>query len=130
MVLRKNHPAAEGRLSIEKFAALSHLQISSTHDPTEIVDQALSKRKLTRRIGLRAPFLSAVRILHYSDMVSIFRRRVAEELIRYRPLVIRPLPYPSPAIETAMIWHRRFDHQPAHRWLRDIVADVCKTPAQ
>jgi hypothetical protein len=29
-------------------------------------------------------------------------------------------------IETAMIWPRRLANQPAHRWLREIVATVVK----
>src|SRR6185312_1177588 len=63
-VLRKNHPATSTReLAIEKFAALPHLEISSVHHATDFIDEALARRKLTRRIALRAPFLSAVRIL-------------------------------------------------------------------
>lgn len=124
-VLSKNHPATATReLSIEKFSALPHLEISSVHHATDFIDQVLARRKLRRRIALRAPFLSAVRILVASDMVTIFPRRIAEELVRYRPLVIRPLSHPSPIIETAMIWPRRLDNQPAHRWLRDIIGLV------
>jgi len=124
-VLSKNHPATTPReLSIEKFSALPHLEISSVHHATDFIDQVLARRKLRRRIALRAPFLSAVRILVASDMVSIFPRRIAEELVRYRPLVIRPLSHSSPIIETAMIWPRRLDNQPAHRWLRDTVGTV------
>jgi hypothetical protein len=29
-------------------------------------------------------------------------------------------------METAMIWPRWFDNQPAHRWLRELVALVTK----
>jgi len=127
VVLRKGHPATVTReLSIEQFAALSHLAISSVAYATDFIDQALARRRLTRRIQLRAPFLSAVRILVASDMVSVLQRRVAEELVRYRPLVIRPLPHSSPTLETAMIWPRWLDNQPAHRWLREIVAAVAK----
>jgi DNA-binding transcriptional LysR family regulator len=127
IVLRKGHPVASAReLSIEKFATLSHLAISSVPYATDFVDQALARRKLTRRIQLRAPFLSAVRILVASDMVSVLQRRVAEEVLRYRPLVIRPLPHSSPTLETAMIWPRWLDNQPAHRWLREIVGLVTK----
>jgi DNA-binding transcriptional LysR family regulator len=57
-------------------------------------------------------------------MVSVVPKRIAEELVRYRPLVIRALAQPSPIIETAMIWPRRLDNQPAHRWLRDTVGTV------
>jgi DNA-binding transcriptional LysR family regulator len=115
LVMRKNHPAAiDSNLSIENFAALPHLEIASIHYATDFVDQALARRKLTRRIALRAPVLSAVRILLASDMVSIFRRRTAEELTRYRPLVIRPLPHSSPIMETAMIWPRRLNNHDRH----------------
>jgi DNA-binding transcriptional LysR family regulator len=127
-VMRKNNPAAGAReLSLETFAALLHLEISSVQHATDFVDEALARRKLTRRIGLRAPFLSAVRILVASDMVSIFRRRIGEELVRYRPLVIRKLPHASPTMATGMLWHRRFDHQQAHRWLRERVMEICKS---
>jgi DNA-binding transcriptional LysR family regulator len=127
IVLRKDHPATGTReLSMEKFAALSHLIISSAPYATDFVDQALARRRLARRIQLRAPFLSAVRILGASDMVSVLQRRVAEELVRYRPLSIRPLPHSSPTLETAMIWPRWLDNQPAHRWLREIITVVAK----
>ena len=127
IVLRKGHPAAGARdLSMELFAGLSHLEISSAPYATDFVDKALARRKLTRRIQLRAPFLSAVRILVASDMVSVLERRVAEELVRYRPLVIRPLPHSSPTLETSMIWPRWLDNQAAHRWLREIVGLVIK----
>jgi DNA-binding transcriptional LysR family regulator len=124
-VLRKNHPAAGTReLSIETFAALPHLEISSVPHATDFIDQALARRKLKRRIALRAPFLSAIPILIGSDMVAVFPRGVADELARSRPIAIRSLPHPSPAIETAMIWPRRLDNQPAHSWVRDMVAQI------
>jgi hypothetical protein len=58
IVLRKDHPAAGSReLSMGKFALLSHLAISSVQYATDFVYQALAKRKLKRRIQLRAPWL-------------------------------------------------------------------------
>jgi DNA-binding transcriptional LysR family regulator len=124
-VLRKNHEAAATReLTVETFAALPHLEISSVLHATDFIDGALARRKLTRRIALRAPFLSAVRILALSDMVAVLPERIAEELIRYRPLVIRPLPHSSPRVEIGMVWPRWLDNQPAHAWLRDSIAGV------
>jgi DNA-binding transcriptional LysR family regulator len=126
-VLRKGHPAVGAReLSLEEFAALPHLAISSVPYGTDFVDRALARRKLTRRIQLRAPFRSAAQILATSDMVSVLEQRVADDLVRYRPLVIRRLPHSSPTLETAMIWPRRLDNQPAHRWLRDMVGVTAK----
>jgi DNA-binding transcriptional LysR family regulator len=126
-VLRKNHPAMNAReLSAERFAGLPHLEISSALHPTDFIDQALARRKLARRIALRAPFLSAVRILATSENVSVLPRRVAEELARHRPLGMRVLPFSSPVIKTAMIWPRWLDNQPAHSWLRNVIAAASK----
>jgi len=121
-VLRRNHPAADAdEMTMEKFATLPHLEISSVHHATGFIDEALSRRKLARRIALRAPFLSAVRILAASDLISVLPERVAQELVTYRPLVIRQLPHSSPRIQTVMIWPRWLDNQPGHRWLRQNV---------
>ena len=116
-VLRTSHPAARKReLSLEAFARLPHLDISSVSHNTEFIDEALAKRNLKRHITLRAPFLSTVRILLQSDMISVFPRRIATEMARYRPLTLRPLPHPSPMIEWSMIWPRWLDKQPSHVW--------------
>jgi DNA-binding transcriptional LysR family regulator len=126
-VLRKNHSATKIReLTAENFSDLPQLEISSARHATDFIDEALGRSKLARRIALRAPFLSAVRILVSSDMVSVLPRRIAEELVRYRPLAIRALPFSSPVIERAMIWPRWLDNQPAHGWLRNIVAGVSR----
>jgi DNA-binding transcriptional LysR family regulator len=126
-VLRKNHPAAATReLSVEAFAALPHLEISSVRHSTDFVDQALARSKLSRHIALHAPFLSASRILVTSGMTSVLPRRVAEELSLHLPLTIRRLPFPSPIIKATMIWPRWLDNQPAHLWIRGVIADASR----
>jgi DNA-binding transcriptional LysR family regulator len=126
-VLRKNHPAASAReLSIEALAALPHLEISSVRHSTDFVDQALARSKLSRRIALHAPFLSASRILVTSSMTSVLPRRVAEALSLHLPLTIRQLRFPSPIIKAMMIWPRWLDNQPAHSWLRNIISESRK----
>jgi DNA-binding transcriptional LysR family regulator len=126
-LMRRTHPAAGARkLTIEAFAALQHLEISSSRDATDFIDAALSRKKLSRRITLRAPFLSAVRILATSDAVAVLPRRIARELTGYRPLLVRDLPFATPEVQTAMTWPRWLDNQPAHRWLRDAVQRAAK----
>ena len=73
-------------MSLETFAGLAHLEISSIHHPTDFIDRALARRKLARRITLAVPFVAAPQILVESDMVSLLPRRLAEALTRFRPL--------------------------------------------
>jgi DNA-binding transcriptional LysR family regulator len=118
LLRKRNRTAAGHEITMEKLAALPHLEISSAHHPTDFVDAALARRQLTREVSVRAPFVSAARILAASDTVCVLPRRMALQLASDRLLVIRPLPHPTPSIETFMIWPRSFDNQPAHRWLR------------
>jgi DNA-binding transcriptional LysR family regulator len=124
MVMRRGHFASRRKLSTAAFAALSHLEISSSPVDTGFIDSWLSERGLVRRIAMRTPFLSAAPILAQSDMVVTLSRRIAQELVRNHPLQIREPPYDSPRVRTAMLWHRRLDRHPAHRWLRDVILRV------
>jgi DNA-binding transcriptional LysR family regulator len=36
-----------------------------------------------------------------------------------------PLPFPAPVVTVSLLWHARLDADPAHRWLREAVRDVC-----
>jgi DNA-binding transcriptional LysR family regulator len=66
------------------------------------------------------------RILSQSDLVAILCRRIAEAYVRIDKLQIRELPCPSPQVAIGMLWHRRLENQPAHKWLRELVEAACK----
>jgi DNA-binding transcriptional LysR family regulator len=38
-----------------------------------------------------------------------------------------PLPVQLPAMTVFMLWHPRMEADPAHRWLRHCVRDICGT---
>jgi DNA-binding transcriptional LysR family regulator len=129
--LAGDHPAAaEPMLSIERFSALPHIGITSGGDNEHFVDDALSERGMTRLVSMKAPLHSVVSLLIGSQAVALLPRRVAEDLAAHRPLAIRALPFPSPLITLSMIWHRRVDNHPAHRWLRDTVRSLAAAKAR
>lgn len=119
VMLPNEHPMAkESLLSIEQFARLPHITVTSSGDSTEFVDEALRKRRLSRTIVARVPLHSLSSVLVGSGALAVVPRRVAAGMMAFRPLAVRPLPIASPRILLSMIWHRRLDHDPAHRWLR------------
>jgi DNA-binding transcriptional LysR family regulator len=126
LAMRRGHPAGRRKLTAEQFADLDHLEISSSGEDTGFIDRWLAGRRLTRRIVHRAPYLSAASILARSDMVATLSRRIAEAFLRREALLTRDLPCPSPRVSIAMLWHRRLDNQPAHRWLRSLIETACK----
>jgi DNA-binding transcriptional LysR family regulator len=127
MVMRRGHPVSRRKLTPAAVAALPHLDISSSREDTSFKDRWLAEHGLVRRIALRAPYLSAASILVQSDLVVTLSRRIAQEFVRNHPLVICKPPYDSPLVRTVMLWHRRLDRHPAHRWLRDVILSVAKS---
>jgi DNA-binding transcriptional LysR family regulator len=59
--------------------------------------------------------------------VATLSRRIAQEFVRNHPLQVRQPPYDPPRVRTSMLWHRRLDRHPAHRWLRDVILSVTKS---
>jgi DNA-binding transcriptional LysR family regulator len=121
-VLRRGHPSGRRPFSAKALARLPQLEISSSGDDTSFLDRWLAERDLTRRIACSAPYLSAASLLAETDLVAIMRQRVARVLVESRGLQIQELPCLSPKVATAMLWHRRVDAHPAHRWLRGLIA--------
>jgi DNA-binding transcriptional LysR family regulator len=119
VVLPNDHPvAASSELSIEQFSTLPHIGITSSGDDAHFIDDALAERGLTRLISAKVPLHSLVSALVGSSAIAVLPRRVAADLVAYAPLTTKALPFTSPRIALSMIWHRRLDNHPAHRWLR------------
>jgi DNA-binding transcriptional LysR family regulator len=126
LAMRRGHPASRRKLTPEALAGLAHLEISSSGEDTSFVDRWLAGRGLKRGILHRAPYLSAARILSQSDMVATLSRRIAEAFTGSDPLLVREFPFPALHVSIGMLWHRRLENQPAHRWLRGVIESTAK----
>lgn len=124
---RPDHPrlARRRRMTIETFVDLPHMLVSPTGEGGGPVDRALAERGQSRRIALRTPSLaSAPSLLLQSDLLLT----APETLERAWPLQTRALtfscPVPLGRYAVTMLWHPRYDADPAHRWLRGLVANA------
>ena len=126
MVMRRGHPAVRRKLSPRSFADLPHLEISSSGEDAGFIDRWLAEHALARRIALRPLSVGRAnsRPVRHDRDVS---RRIAQEFVRSHPLQIREPPFLSPRVRTTMLWHRRLDRHPAHRWLRAIILALVKS---
>jgi DNA-binding transcriptional LysR family regulator len=126
MAMRRGHPALARELTPRALAALPYLEVSSSGEDSGFVDDWLGANDLSRNIAHRAPRLSAGAILAKTDLVAVLSRRLGKHLMQSYGLSICELPFASPTIRTGMLWHRRFDNQPAHLWLRELVQQTAE----
>ncbi|MGB6008993.1 LysR substrate-binding domain-containing protein [Castellaniella sp.] len=147
VLMRQDHPAARRRLTLRDFAAYPLVTVSVGGVEEGAVDGFILERGLARqsevfdrralqealaRVGLEPRLHVAVphalaipALLLGGDMMSIVPSTLARALAGQGGLLARPLPYRSGATTTRMIWHQRNDRDPAHAWLRGLVADAC-----
>lgn len=127
-VVRADHPTVRAPLALEEYLALPHMLISRTGKKTGLVDEWLAEKGLERRVALTVPhFLSAPLVVARTDLVLSLPLRIAERIAELVPLKILPVPIELPAYDLAMIHHPLREREPAHLWLREQIAWVCRS---
>ena len=128
--VRKDHPHIGKRLTLDEFVKLDHIQIAPRGKPGGYVDDMLHERGLSRRVARAIPYFhSALYLVAQSDYIVTVSERVAN--LFAEPLGLRLLPPPLPLRPYAlsMVWHPRFDADPAHSWLREKLLRAAKQTA-
>jgi DNA-binding transcriptional LysR family regulator len=123
---RRRHPALAKRLDLETYLAQTHLQVSLRGEPAGYVDEVLGRGR-RRRVALTiGHFLLAPSIIAATDLVATEPERLLRPEARRHGLVLQPPPFPIPQFEVTQVWPRRFAADPAHAWLRMLLAAVSK----
>ncbi len=118
-IMRQQHPLAEEELSLQNYTAYPHGIITSGSDKAGDIDAALSAEGLFRDIALRIPsYSSAFSLVAKTDHLLTIPNSIADRLIVDSNFIKKQLPLNLSFTQAAMIWHPRFDHDLAHKWLR------------
>ena len=126
-VVRPDHPLCEGPLTAARYAAAHHILVSRRGQEHGPIDQALAALKLERHVTTLVPgFATALALVQHSDLVATVPELHCASL--HGDLVRLPLPFPLPGITLALLWHPRLDADPAHRWLRRLIREICAQP--
>jgi DNA-binding transcriptional LysR family regulator len=128
--VRSGHPLGEGEITPLRYAAGRHVAISRRGIAGGPVDEALAQLGLSRKIATTAgSFAAALALARGSDLIASVPERHTGDL--RAGMHSFPLPLPVPALTVSLLWHPRLDADPAHRWLRACVREVCaERPAQ
>ncbi|WP_210527245.1 LysR family transcriptional regulator [Rubellimicrobium arenae] len=132
MIARTGHPRLAGLSSgdavpLDLFCGLDHVLMSPEGKPRAMVDDALARMGRTRRVVMTLPFFGGIcRSVATTDLVAMVPLQMARHMAPTLGLtVLEPaLPVPVPLI--GMVWHKRATTSPAHRWLRERVAEVLR----
>jgi len=123
-VVRKGHPLCKGKVTAARYAAAGHAHVQRRdHDPSPI-DDALASLGLERKIAaITGGFSAALALARAADLVATVPERHTGSL--RDGMHSFTLPLPVPGFTVSLLWHPRMEGDPAHRWLRGCVREVC-----
>ena len=129
LVLRKGHPFIAARNKAVEFLTLAHIRVAQSPADTRFLDDYLMRQKKTRDVVLTLPhWLAAAAVVAQTDLVTVVSARMARNLDRQ--LRTLPLPFGPQRFDWTLYWHRRYETQTAHRWLRGLIQDVAGVMAK
>jgi DNA-binding transcriptional LysR family regulator len=124
-VVRAGHPLGTGTISAARYVAAQHVQVARRSHKVAVVDEVLQQMGLARDIpAMVGGFASALALARSSDLVATVPERHSGVL--RDGMYSFELPLTVPEFSVAMLWHPRQDADPAHRWLRACVREVCQ----
>lgn len=124
---RTGHPLFDQEITPQRFASYDHVSVSRRGRACGPIDTALAGMGLTRRVGLITPsFHSAIFLLPESDLILSLPEHVQQKVAHLGlPLRSFALPLSLSSVNVMQAWHPRFDNDPAHRWLRQTLKQIC-----
>jgi DNA-binding transcriptional LysR family regulator len=126
-VVRAGHALAYDEDATSRYMAGRHVLVSRSGADEGPVFQALGAAGLARDVGaIVSGFSTAIALAHGTDLIATVPERHTRALLS--GTFTFPLPVPAPEIMISLLWHPRLDADPAHRWLRDCVHEVCAAP--
>ena len=124
VIMPLRHPVGRTHLDIEGYLALDHVAIEAAGRP-DVVDQHLARRGQARRVALTvsSPLVAAY-VVSTSQLFATLPARAARTFLSALHVEGTEAPPELPEVVTVMLWHHRVNADPAHQWLRGLLADA------
>lgn len=128
-LVRQGHPCLPGPLDWATYAAFRHLIVLPRGTPyplSRAIENAMADQGFERKRSLVVSGLLAVpAILAATDHISIVSERAADILSGCFSLVKVEPPFATMYHNVSMLWATRHGQDPALRWLRRVIQELC-----
>jgi DNA-binding transcriptional LysR family regulator len=121
-LVRVGHPAIKGKLTQKLFREMAHAVVQTEGRTQEIVEDYLKRHGVLRREALRLPhFFGMATVIAATNLIVPVPESLAVALGCLADVQVLKLPYEIPSFDVKQYWHRTQHHEPANRWMRDLV---------
>jgi DNA-binding transcriptional LysR family regulator len=111
-------------VTIADYRKARHIVVSRSGAEAGAVDRPFLPQDLVREAAtIVGGFSAALALARASDLVATVPERHTASL--REGLVSFALPFRTQPFTVSLLWHPRLDADPAHRWLRSLMREVC-----
>jgi DNA-binding transcriptional LysR family regulator len=122
--VRMGHPLFIGKVTPLRYASGRHIVVSRDGLDKGPIDEALLLLGLERKVvTIVGGFSTALGLARASDLIATVPERHTGKL--RAGMHSFALPVSVSVFTVSLLWHPRLDADPAHRWLRGHVREVC-----
>jgi len=112
-------------ISLKQFVELPHVLTSFSGERRGVVDDALARRKLSRRVLVTSSDFASVAVyLKTADALAVLPEDAARTFAKALKLATSPVPIAVPKFELSMAWHAKYTQDTATSWFRQIVKEI------
>lgn len=116
-------------ISLEDYVRLPHVLTSLRKGERGVVDDALEKIALSRKVALTTSrFVAVPFLVAGAPVVTTMHARLARIFARELGLVLSRVPVELPEVTISMLWHASYDGDPGHEWLRKAIVRASGNP--
>ncbi len=126
-IVSSRHSRIQRELTLKQFIEFPHILFSPQGKGLGAVDRALAKKKLKRKIAFRVPYSLAIPVLiQDTDFIATVPRPLAEVFSALAKVEAFMPPVSLSGHDIVQYWNQENHGDPAHRWFRSAIADLCK----
>ncbi|HPE59840.1 MAG: LysR family transcriptional regulator [Thiothrix sp.] len=119
------HPRIRQALSLAHYESEGHLTVATANTGHTILDEALRKAGIRRRVELELPaFLGLGYLIEQTELIASVPEMLGRILSQSNRVRAFPLPFRTRRFSVNQYWHERSHNDRRNRWLRQTVTSL------
>jgi DNA-binding transcriptional LysR family regulator len=124
-IVRADHPQVGEKITRRQFEQMKHVNMLPPGRLRVGLFLKLQSQGLKREVAVSVThFLAIPEVVAVTDYCATLPKLICRRLTQDPRLKILPAPVDLGTFPVQMAWHVRYRQDPAHRWLRGVIAEV------
>lgn len=125
-LMRPDHPALTLDWELSIFLQFRHIHVITGGVGSWLLFDLLNNNEIQLDVALNVPDLgSAVTVCQESDLLMCYPYSAVKKIIEEGILVAKPIPISLEPGALFLFWHKYFNTDPSHVWLRELIVERC-----